>query len=140
MLNGITADQAEDIFFSDLGYATVAVYETLTFPDWPTDNFYDALIMFAFNIGDDNFRSSQLARLVNSYPAITDQELYNFWLSTWVGSPPKQVLLNRRETEATYAYQDIDLTFTTIKKKTNYSWLWLLLIPVGMKALNKSNS
>lgn len=137
MLNGISQHQADNIFYNDLDSATQAVNDTIH--SNTSMAVWDALIMFAYNIGWDNFRTSTLAQMVNEQidpndPAAQeekDQRIYDFWLTTWVGSPAKQILLDRRLAEADYALGHRDV----VAQKSNY---WWLLIPVGLYLYSKS--
>lgn len=134
MLNGITKQQAGDIFMSDLAMVENAVGDTITAQ--VARPYRDALMMFAYNIGWDNFRTSQLAALTND-DNVTDAQIQSFWATTWVGSPPKQVLLDRRKNEIWWAYNGEDeYQFDVTKKKANY-W-WLVALVTGTYIYSKS--
>jgi GH24 family phage-related lysozyme (muramidase) len=135
MMAGITKDQADAIFSYDLYYAEQAVSDTITATGSP--QFYDGLMMFAFNIGADNFKQSQLAALVND-PTKTDAQIRMLWNNTWVGSPPKQTLLDRRQNEINYAYTSIDPDQIVVTGSKSSSWLWLAAAGVGIYLISKS--
>lgn len=138
MMNGITEAQADALLLQDLSEVEQAVSDTITIEGSP--QFFDALMMFAYNIGADNFTTSRLAALVND-PTVTDAQLQMFWATTWVGSPAKQILLDRRQKEIYYAYNAIDpnTIVVTGKKSSSYSWLLLLLIPLALRASKHTN-
>jgi lysozyme len=91
---GITEAQAEDLLRQDLAAAEEAVSE-VTVP--LTQQQYDTLVSFAFNVGGQAFRASTLLRLLNAgqYQAVPAQ------LRRWIHSAGRvdPVLVRRREDE-----------------------------------------
>lgn len=120
MLNGITQDQADSIFETDLRNVEDAINSTIT--AGLTQPEFDGLCMFAFDIGYTNFPSSSLARIINA--GQTPKQIHDYWLTTWVGSPAKSILLARREKEADYAFPD------TQSASAKFPW-WLLIAGYG---------
>lgn len=92
---GITHDQAFALLQKDLKRFESAVNNLVTVP--LTQNQYDALVAFAFNIGVGAFKSSTLLKKLNSgdYSAVPEQ------LMRWTKAGGKQVagLVNRRKNE-----------------------------------------
>ncbi len=137
MMNGITQAQADAILLQDIATAEEAVSKTITVEGSP--QFFDALMMFAYNIGADNFRTSRLAAMVND-PTVTDAQVQAYWATTWVGSPPKQILLDRRENEINYAYNAVDpdtIIVTASKSSSSWGW-WIAAIAAGVYIHSKS--
>jgi len=93
----ITADEAEDLLRKDLGPFESAVDLAVT--TVLNQHQFDALVIFAFNVGMGNFRGSTLLRKLNSgqYTAVPSE------LMKWTKSKGKQMqgLVNRRKAEAT---------------------------------------
>lgn len=128
MLDGITQAEADEIFADDVSYFEQVVNDYFYDADGNATgagldaDMFDALVMFAFNIGGSNFAGSQLARMVNA--GASNADIYNFWLSTWVGSPAVPGLVNRRQIEADYAFAQGE---PATAKKRNYAWVLLPL-------------
>lgn len=61
--NGITEQQCWDLLDEDLGGTEAMINETVKVS--LNQNQFDALVSFAFNVGDGAFRSSTLLRLLN---------------------------------------------------------------------------
>lgn len=93
--SGLTREQAKELLIQDVALAERAVGEWVTRPltRWQAD----ALIIFAFNIGEPAFAQSTLLRRVNTgdYDSVPEQ------LRRWVYAGGKRVkgLANRREAE-----------------------------------------
>ncbi len=98
-LKGITVEYAKKLLKNDLSFAENTINGSVTAP--LTQNQYDALVSFVFNIGGPKFRSSTLLRLLNSkqYKKAADEFLK--WDKATVGSKLISVpgLLNRRISE-----------------------------------------
>jgi lysozyme len=60
----ITDDQASDLLMKDTAKAVAAVYRLVSVP--LTQNQFDALVDFVFNVGGGNFQSSTLLRDLNA--------------------------------------------------------------------------
>ena len=93
--DGITQEQAMDLLARDLERFERAVNEDVTVD--LTQNQFDALVSFAFNIGTKNFKESTLLRKLNQgkHGEVPDQ------MRRWVkaGGKTIQILVNRREKE-----------------------------------------
>lgn len=70
---GLTTEQAQDLLQKDLVRFESVVNEKVKVP--LTQNQYDALVSFAFNVGDGAFRQSTLLKRLNAgdYDAVSDQ-------------------------------------------------------------------
>jgi lysozyme len=95
--NGLTAQQCLDLLAQDLAGTEKAVSDAVTVP--LTQNQFNALVSFAFNVGNEAFRSSTLLKCLNQgqYEAVPTQ------LRRWVydNGVVVQGLRNRRENEIT---------------------------------------
>lgn len=71
----ITEDHAEDLLLSDIAWAENAVNNLVTV--YLTQNQFDALVSFVFNVGQGNFANSTLLRMLNKedYKGAADQFL-----------------------------------------------------------------
>lgn len=97
--DGITAEEAELLFQADIGPYVDKVNEVITI-DLQQHEF-DALVIFAYNIGKGGFATSSAARLVNDPDADTPYpDLESAW-KAWNKSQGKvnQGLINRRAAE-----------------------------------------
>ena len=93
---GLTTEQAQDLLQKDLVRFEAVVNEKVTVA--LTQNQYDALVSFAFNVGDGAFRSSTLLKRLNAgdYTAVPDQLMK--W--TKAGGRVNDGLITRRRNEA----------------------------------------
>ena len=73
---GITREEADDIFLSDLAWAERTVNQVKTNL---TQNQYDALVSLVFNIGETNFRRSTLMKLLNIPGDQDEDEQFKLW-------------------------------------------------------------
>lgn len=93
--NGLTEQQCWDLLDQDLDIAEAAVNDRIIVP--LTQNQFDALVSFAFNIGSEAFKKSTLVRALNQgqYDQVPTQ------LRRWVRDNGVVVpwLVNRREKE-----------------------------------------
>ncbi|MDC8446468.1 MAG: lysozyme [Nitrosomonas sp.] len=93
--NGLTEQQCWDLLEQDLDIAEAAVNDRIIVPI--TQNQFDALVSFAFNVGAEAFRKSTLVRALNQgqYDQVPTQ------LRRWVRDNGVVVpgLVNRREKE-----------------------------------------
>lgn len=93
--DGLTDQQVLDLLSQDLSRFEKAVNETITVS--LSQNQFDALVSFSFNVGVNAFRESTLVKMLNQgqYEEVPDQ------LRRWVKSGGKKVqgLVNRRENE-----------------------------------------
>lgn len=92
----ITEDQADSLLREDIGWAKSVVNRYVKVPI--TQSQYDTLVSFAFNVGEDQFRTSTLLRKLNAgdYDAVPRQ------LLRWVYDNGEYIqgLKNRRIAEA----------------------------------------
>lgn len=96
---GITKDEAEALFLVDAEPFVNAVNEAITVD--VEQHEFDAMVILAFNIGEDGFKSSSVAKLINDPNADTPYaSLEDAW-KAWNKSQGKvnQGLINRREAE-----------------------------------------
>ena len=93
--NGLSEQQCWDLLEQDLDIAEAAVNDRVIVP--LTQNQFDALVSFAFNVGAEAFRKSTLVRALNQgqYDQVPTQ------LRRWVRDNGVVVpgLVNRREKE-----------------------------------------
>ena len=93
--NGLTPQQALDLLGQDLDKFERVVDESVTVN--LSQNQFDALVSFAFNVGGGAFKDSSLLKLLNQgqYNQVPDQ------LQRWTraGGRVVQGLVNRRENE-----------------------------------------
>jgi len=97
--NGINATQAETLLKQDLQPYVNSVKLKVTANI--SQNQFDALVIFTFNIGVPNFESSSVLKLVNNPAAITSYSSLEAAWKAWNKSQGKvmQGLKNRRESE-----------------------------------------
>lgn len=93
--DGITKEKAEELLLEDVADAVFVVDGMVTVP--LTQNQFDALVSFVYNIGGDQFERSTLLRLLNEgkYEEVPKQ------LMRWIKSNGKEVngLKRRRKKE-----------------------------------------
>ncbi len=93
--DGLTEQQALDLLAQELMIFEEAVSKAVSVP--LTQNQFDALVSFSYNVGATAFRNSTLLKLLNKriYPAVPAQ------LRRWVYAGGKKCkgLINRREKE-----------------------------------------
>lgn len=93
--DGITKEEAEELLIADVADAVFVVDGMVTVP--LTQNQFDALVSFVYNIGGDQFEKSTLLRLLNQgkYEEVPKQ------LMRWVKSNGKELagLKRRRKRE-----------------------------------------
>lgn len=87
--------QADAWFLDDSHWASMEVIRTVDVP--LTQNQFDALVSFVFNVGSGNWASSTLRRLVNGSSAEAAQEFFK-WDHVW--GTPNPGLLRRRTAES----------------------------------------
>lgn len=64
LASGLTNQQALDLLAQDVAPAVAEVNESINYP--LTQDEFDALVIFAFNIGDGGFASSSVVKAINS--------------------------------------------------------------------------
>lgn len=93
--NGLTEEQVLDLLGQDVEKSEAALNECVTVE--LTQNQFDALVSFVFNVGANAFKNSTLLKLLNQakYEEVPNQ------LQRWVrsGGQVVQGLINRRENE-----------------------------------------
>jgi len=94
----ITKEQARDILDDDLRDAEAHVNESVKVV--LSQNQFDALVSFCFNVGGTAFASSTLVRQLNEWPGL-GFDLVPFQLRRWnrIGEKISNGLKNRREKE-----------------------------------------
>lgn len=94
-VGSITHEKGEEILKADVAWAEEAVEKKVTVP--LTNNEFDALVSFTFNVGATAFADSTLLRLLNAgqYEAVPIQ--MNRWI--WAGGRISPVLTGRRKRE-----------------------------------------
>ena len=91
---GLSTQQVYDLLDQDLQRFVAAVEDAVNVP--LTQNQFEALVSFAFNIGIGAFRSSSLLRKLNSGDYDIENELMRW---TRAGGRELQGLVNRRRAE-----------------------------------------
>lgn len=96
MGQAITMEQADALLREDLQESERAVNASVTVP--LTQNQFDALVSFVFNLGEGNFKNSTLLRLLNQgdYKGAAGQ--FERWVNA--GGKPLAGLVARRKAEA----------------------------------------
>ena len=98
--NGITETQATELLRADVAIAERAVRDNISV--LLTQNQYDALVIFAFNIGIRNFADSTVVKYVNNpnYHTLRYTTLESAWI-TWNKSAGREMsgLTKRRRAE-----------------------------------------
>lgn len=89
-----TQAQADSWLLDDTHWAALEVIRTVDVPI--TQNQFDALVSFVFNVGSGNWASSTLRRLVNQRSAEASQEFVKW---DHVNGAPDAGLLRRRQAE-----------------------------------------
>lgn len=97
---GITEKQATELLYSDIAMAESTVNKNVIVP--LTQNQYDALVIFAFNIGINNFIKSTVLKYINTqdFQSASYPNLESAW-KAWNKSQCviNKGLINRRNTE-----------------------------------------
>ena len=98
--NGISEAQATELLCMDVGIAERAVQNSIVVP--LTQNQYDALVIFAYNIGIKNFIESTVVKYLNdsNFHSKKYTNLESAWMA-WNKSGGREMpgLTNRRKTE-----------------------------------------
>lgn len=98
-LKGITVAHAKKMLKTDISVAENTITGSVVAP--LTQNQYDALVSFVFNIGGPKFRSSTLLTLLNSKQYTNAADEFLKWDKVTIGSKliPVPGLINRRIAE-----------------------------------------
>ncbi len=98
-LKGITLVQAKKLLKNDLKIAEKAINRAIIVP--LTQNQFDALASFVFNVGASAFRYSTLKKLINNKQYIKASNEFSKWNKMNVGGVKKKSLglVNRRKAE-----------------------------------------
>lgn len=95
---GITQDQADSIFISDIAPTVSGVNRLLQVV--LAQNEFDALVILAFNIGLTNLGSSSLLKLINEVPGSNYATVQQAWMAfSYSEGKQNTGLLNRRNAE-----------------------------------------
>lgn len=93
---GITEAQAKDLLRKDVQEAEHAVFRLITAP--LTDNQFDALVSFTYNLGSGALQRSTLRWKVNREEHAAAPAEFMKWV--WAGGRKLEGLIRRREDEA----------------------------------------
>lgn len=91
----MTEKEAELALQADLAWAQTAVNQLVRYP--LTQNMFDALVSFVYNVGESAFRRSTLLRLLNQGRVADAAKQFERW--KFDNGKVVQGLLNRREAE-----------------------------------------
>lgn len=95
LMAGITPEEAESLFRTDLAKAERAVER------WTdvalTSNQFSALVAWVFNLGEGRYRDSTLRQLVNQKKFAAASGQFGRWV--YAGGKPNKGLIRRREAE-----------------------------------------
>lgn len=91
----ITAEQADAFLLQDVAESEIAVNRQVT--TVLTQNQFDALVSFVFNLGSNNFRASTLLKKLNTGDNIGAAAELMRWV--YAGGKPSPGLIRRREAE-----------------------------------------
>ena len=94
--NGISEEEAEALLADDVQIAERAVLRLVKVP--LTDNQFNALVSFTFNLGSGALQRSTLRRKVNREEHAEVPEEFMRWV--WAGGRKLKGLIRRREAEA----------------------------------------
>lgn len=94
-INGITIKKATVILLNDVAIAEKSVNRLVTVP--MTQNQYDALVSFVFNVGSKGFASSTLLKVINARQIERAPSAFRMWNKT--GGRVSPGLINRRQAE-----------------------------------------
>ncbi len=116
---GITEPQAEQLLRNDIHSAEFIVNKIIKVP--LTQDQFNALVSYAFNIGGGNFQDGDLQKLINSNAG--EDAIRKHWTTHWITSNGifTQGLLNRREDEA-------DLFFSPVYYHVKNNFLPIMVI------------
>lgn len=96
-VNGITQTKAGPLLRSDSSWAVKAVNKLVTVN--LTQNQFDALVIFTFNVGTAAFAHSSLLKLINKHDFTKAPSAFRMWNKS--GGKVLPGLTNRREKEIT---------------------------------------
>ena len=94
-INGITVEKATIILLKDISVAEKTINRLVKIV--LTQNQYDALVSFVFNVGSGGFASSTLLKVINSRQLSKVPAAFRMWNKT--GGRISPGLINRREAE-----------------------------------------
>lgn len=98
LMDGIDADTAKQLLFSDVAKIYADIKPAVTVP--LNQNQWDALVILAYNIGTNALKGSQLLKLINANASTKD--IVSRWTSRYITSDGKVLegLKKRRAAEA----------------------------------------
>jgi lysozyme len=76
--NGITIEQAEELFLKDVQSKALQIELLITRS--VTDNQFAACVSLAFNIGVENFKNSTLLKKLNAGDSVGAAEQFSLWI------------------------------------------------------------
>ena len=91
----LTDAQIDEIFEEDIDWVIASIDNNVTVPI--TQNMFDALCSFIFNVGPSNFKSSTLLKKINMYDYVGAADEFNKWI--YSGGKQLTALINRRAKE-----------------------------------------
>ncbi len=94
--NGVTQKQALEILEKDADYAVAAVNRLVRTP--LTQNQFDALVSFTFNLGEGALAKSSLLKELNAGHTLQAAQEFHKWINA--GGKQVQGLVNRRKAES----------------------------------------
>lgn len=100
----ITKEEAEHLLHIDVRDAEACIFANVNVP--LTQNQFDALVSFIFNLGSGNFESSTLLKKLNTGDYAGAAEEFSRWINA--GGKQNPGLIKRREAERVLFYLNND--------------------------------
>ncbi|WP_445458108.1 lysozyme [Flavobacterium sp. HNIBRBA15423] len=120
----ITRERANELLLKDVANAVDSIYKYVKVP--LTQNQFDSLVSFVYNIGEPQFSKSTLLKYLNaqSYHNVSAE------FDRWVYSKGKKLegLVNRRNSEKSLFLNGLGvMTYTTLGAAKSAMSLWFLI-------------